>query len=64
MSEPTQARRDEMVLKIASLWRGDWTGTNFDGRTGQSWLRAAVTGSAADLDELERELIDVEESYL
>ena len=51
MSEPTQARRDEIILRIGQEWRGNWG--QIDGRDGYAWLMTAVTGTSAELDELQ-----------
>ena len=60
---PTQERRDELILRIGQLWRGDWSGSSFDGRDGQDWLTCAVSGDSDDLDELEQTLQRIENSY-
>lgn len=57
------SRRDALLRRIANLWRGDWSGTEFDGRDGKRWILAALDGDAGQLAELDRELTETEESY-
>jgi hypothetical protein len=63
VSEPTQARRDELLLLIADLWRSDWSGHVFDGKDGAGWITTAVTGDDAALDELHADLVSTVDSY-
>jgi hypothetical protein len=64
MSEVTQERRNQTVLRIGRLWRGDWTATMFNGRDGLAWLTTAISGSSQELDALDQTLQDIEDSYL
>lgn len=55
------AGRAALLDRIATLWRGDWSGHAFDGRDGRNWINAATYGDAAALTELSAELKDYED---
>jgi hypothetical protein len=56
-------RRDRLIREIARLWRGDWSGTTFDGRDGQRMLLTALDGDSDALDSLEVTIAEIRASY-
>ena len=46
------AERIAVIEKVADLWRGDWSGREFDGKEGSWWLRTALNGSDEELAEV------------
>ena len=58
-----QAWRNELLMRIAGLWRGDWSGHVFDGKDGANWIEAAVHGDADDLLQLQIDLARTERAY-
>jgi hypothetical protein len=55
--------RVDLLTRIGKLWRGDWSGREFDGRDGAGWINTALYGSADDLRALHHELAEMEKSY-
>jgi hypothetical protein len=62
-TETLTERRVRVIRRIGSIWRGDWSGTMFDGRDGRRWLETALDGDDDALDALESELAAIEDSY-
>lgn len=61
---PIPSPRGPLLLRIADLWHGDWSGHGpFNGRDGATWIRTALTGTPEELATLDRELTSVERSY-
>lgn len=54
-------REKELLLRIGTLIRGDWSGTYFDGREVRDWIQRVVEGK--DLDDLDETLKAYEENY-
>lgn len=53
--------RVKLLERIATLWRGDWSGHSFDGRDGHHWIMTALHGDAFQLAELDTDLTSQEE---
>jgi hypothetical protein len=65
--EPDTARqgvigqgRVDLLERISQLWRGDWSGREFDGKDGHGWIQGALYGDADTLRKLDKELAGVE----
>lgn len=61
--EPMTDRQIELLRLIGDTWRGDWSGSVFDGRDGRRWIETALTGTDTELDELAAELRRIEDYY-
>jgi len=48
--------REDLLMRVGDLWRGDWSGHSFDGRDGAGWIDRALHGDAEDLRSLSDEL--------
>lgn len=57
---PIAPQRADALRRIGLLWRGDWSGTVFDGRDGQRWIETALSGGTVELAGLLAELRRVE----
>lgn len=55
--------RDIALRKIAELWRGDWSGREFDGRTGHEWILTALDSTEQEVELLIKILQEIADSY-
>lgn len=55
--------RAQLLIRVAELWRGDWSGRVFDGRDGERWIMTALSGDEAALTKLAEELTKIERTY-
>lgn len=53
-------RRRKLLLRIGDLWRGDWSGSNFDGRDGKKWLYAIAGDDETELARVEQWISELE----
>ncbi len=48
--------RVKLLQLIGDMWRGDWTGSEFDGRDGSGWINVALSGEWDEVKNLTEKL--------
>lgn len=56
-------RRINLFRRIGDLWRGDWSGSSFDGRDGKRWIDTILDGTDSQVDKIEDWIKSLEEEY-
>ena len=55
--------QEEALVLIGRLWRGDWSGYNFDGRDGQRWINIVLADEETEIRLLIQQLKKLKDSY-
>jgi hypothetical protein len=50
---PLAEQQRALLERIGAVWRGDWSGHNYDGRDGQRWIGLALSDHPAHHAELD-----------
>jgi hypothetical protein len=63
MADEIMPDRATLLRRVASILRGDWSMTCFDGRNVKHWIDTALDGDPRELAELAKDLTDIEAGY-